>query len=491
MLLLPYQQEWLRDTSGFKLWSKSRRIGASWCEAGDCALQAAQTKGSNVFYIAYEKEMTRTFIEDVADWARTYSLAASQVEESQEIWRDGDEDKAIQVFRIYFNSGFRVEALSSAPRNLRSKQGRVVIDEAAFHDDLPALLKAAKALRLWGSPIHIISTYNGTEEPYYELEQDVLAGKLPYSRHFTTFRDAVEQGLYQRICLVKGWTYSKAAESEWLEATYAEFGSDAEEELDCIPRASSGAYLSRITIENCMAEVPIAKWKCSDQFAILPEAERDRQCSEWIANAIAPLMADFNPNLKSYFGEDFGRYGDLTVFLFGQLLPNLTRASRFAVELRNIPHEQQRQILFWICDRLPCLMGGGMDARGNGNYLAEVTWQRYGQRIHKIQASLTWYGTNFPSYRAALQDRKVLIPQHADWLSDHRAVITNKGIPQISDRDYKGTDGERRHGDSAIACLNFWYASCQSVGAIEWEAVENSAHGRELAGFRNVSLAGY
>src|SRR5436190_11707027 len=36
--LLPYQQKWVNDPAEVKVWRKSRRIGASWCDASDSAL---------------------------------------------------------------------------------------------------------------------------------------------------------------------------------------------------------------------------------------------------------------------------------------------------------------------------------------------------------------------------------------------------------------------------------------------------------------------
>jgi phage FluMu gp28-like protein len=44
-------------------------------------------------------------------------------------------------------------------------QGKVLIDEAAFHDDLDELLKAAMALTMWGSHVVVISTHDGAENP--------------------------------------------------------------------------------------------------------------------------------------------------------------------------------------------------------------------------------------------------------------------------------------------------------------------------------------
>lgn len=60
------------------------------------------------------------------------------VEKSEEIVLR-DEDRDITVYRIRFASGFNVWGLPSEARSLRSKQGRVILDEVAFVDDLPRL----------------------------------------------------------------------------------------------------------------------------------------------------------------------------------------------------------------------------------------------------------------------------------------------------------------------------------------------------------------
>ncbi len=41
--LLPYQRRWLADQAQVKVYEKSRRIGATWVEAADAVLSAAQT----------------------------------------------------------------------------------------------------------------------------------------------------------------------------------------------------------------------------------------------------------------------------------------------------------------------------------------------------------------------------------------------------------------------------------------------------------------
>ena len=61
-----------------------------------------------------------------------------------------DEDKDVLVYKIRFDSGFEIWGLPSVARSLRSKQGHVIIDEAAFVDDLFEVISAAMALEMWG-----------------------------------------------------------------------------------------------------------------------------------------------------------------------------------------------------------------------------------------------------------------------------------------------------------------------------------------------------
>lgn len=466
-LFLPYQRKWLADTSSVKLHTKSRRIGISWTEAADRVLCGAQTNGHNSFYISYEKDMTRQFIEDAADWSKAFQFACSEIEEDVEIFRDGDEDKSVQVFRIYFNSGYKIEALSGNPRNPRSREGCFVIDEAAFVDELMVLLKAARGALIWGSSIHLITTYNGVDNDYYDLEQDVIAGKLPYSRHFTTFTDAVIQGLYKRICIRRGERWTAKKEAEWVERVRAEIGEDdAAEELDCVPSQSGGCYFSRLLIKQAMEPgIPVLKLSFRDEFALRPEPERRQEVQEWLREILEPHLELLEPNLKTSYGKDFARDVDLSYLIVGQEQPNLVRRAAFALEMSKVPFSQQLQILFFIADRLPRFVGGAHDARGNGQNEAEAAADKYGHdRITQVQFTDKWYGENFPKYKAGLEDRQVVLPLDSDLLDDHRQVVRVKGIPKLSEKRKKDSKGSMRHGDGAIACCLWWFASESDFG---------------------------
>lgn len=150
-VLLPYQQRWIADKAPVKIHEKSRRIGLSYAEAADAVLHAADAdRGANVYYISYDKEMTAGFIQDCATWAKAFHAAAGEIGQ-QVLTRDDGKD--VHVYDIPFASGHHIRTFSSNPRNLRSKGRpgeRLVIDEAAFVDDLAELLKAALAMTIWG-----------------------------------------------------------------------------------------------------------------------------------------------------------------------------------------------------------------------------------------------------------------------------------------------------------------------------------------------------
>ncbi|MEG6552374.1 hypothetical protein V6C53_19260, partial [Desulfocurvibacter africanus] len=414
-VLLQYQRAWANDRSPVKFWEKSRRIGASYGDAADSALEAAKSKeagGMSTYYLSYNKDMTSQYVRDVAAWARIFDLAAEDMEEI--VLRDGDKD--VTIYQVRFDSGFVVQGLSSNPNNLRSKQGRVRIDEAAFVEDLPALLKAALALIMWGGNVAVMSTHNGDDNPFNQYIQDIRAGKLKYSLHRTTLDDALEQGLYQRICEVKGQQWTPEAEAAWRAELIEQYGDGADEELFCIPRQGSGAYLTRNLIEGCMREdVPVLRWKApAEDFVDWPLDRAWREVSDWCEGELDPFLNRLDSDRRSFFGEDFGRSGDLTVIWPLQELASLFLHTPFVLELRNAPFRTQEQILFHLADRLPRFSGGSLDARGNGQALADYARQRYGaERIQEVMLFEGWYREHMPKLKSQLEDKTLSLPRDA------------------------------------------------------------------------------
>ena len=496
-VLLPYQQRWVADTAAVRVVEKSRRVGLSWGMACESALTAASQDGMDTWYVGYNKDMAQEFIRDVGDWAIAYGYAVSEMETYEEVFVDGNDTQAILAFRVTFASGYRVTALSSRPSNLRGKQGLVVIDEAAFHYDLEDLLKAAMALVIWGGRVCVISTHYGVDNPFNELVQDIRAGKVPYSLHRITLDEALADGLYQRICLKTRREWSADGEAAWRESIISIYRANADEELFCIPSQSGGRYLSRALVESRMVDAPVLRLALPNGFEQLGEVIRFEQVQGWLEQYVAHLLAQLDPNERHYFGEDFGRTGDLSVQVPMAEGQGLKRRVPFLVELRNVPFKQQEQIAFFIIDRLPNFMAGAFDARGNGQYLAEVSAQRYGfTRISQVMLSESWYRDEMPRYKAALEDDKISLPKDADLLADHGCIQVVKGVPKIPDNVHtKGADGGQRHGDAAMGCVLAWHASNRDVAPIEFQSTglrtgfNTADYLGGLGGHRN--MAGY
>nr|WP_113865491.1 terminase family protein [Brenneria salicis]NMN90540.1 phage FluMu gp28-like protein [Brenneria salicis ATCC 15712 = DSM 30166]RBP64870.1 phage FluMu gp28-like protein [Brenneria salicis ATCC 15712 = DSM 30166]RLM31588.1 hypothetical protein BHG07_04845 [Brenneria salicis ATCC 15712 = DSM 30166] len=460
-VLLGYQRRWIADESPLKIAQKSRRTGITWAEAADASLTAAKAKsagGTNHFYVGSNKEMAREFIDAAAMWAKAYDLAAEDV--CEEVLKDGDKD--ILTFVIYFASGFKVQALSSKPSNLRGMQGNVTIDEAAFHERLAEALKAALALTMWGAKVRLISTHNGVENLFNELIQDSLAGKKRYSVHTITLDDACNDGLYKRICQVKGLVWSQEAEDQWKADLLRDTATqeDALEEYYCVPKNGGGTYLPRSIRERAARGTgPVLRFTGTAEYNALPESFRALDMQEWLEQTVLPVLNQLPVTLRHALGEDFARSGHLTVFAPITVNENTTRTVPFLVELANVPYKQQEQALYFICDRLPRRDGIKLDGRGNGNYLAEQAAERYGNEVEVVMPSVAHYRENMPRFKAAFEDDELVVPKHEDVVNDLGQIVVLRGVPGIDDKENKGSDGHKRHGDSAYAIFLAFLAS--------------------------------
>jgi phage FluMu gp28-like protein len=462
-VLLPYQKRWIADEAKIKIAEKSRRTGLTWAEAADAALNGSMSTaagGCDTFYVGTTKDMAREFIDACSMWAKAYDYAASEIGEEVLV----DVDKDILVYVINFASGFKIKALSSNPSNLRGMQGNVVIDEAAFHKDLAAIQKAANALTMWGSKVRMISTHNGIENLFNTLITETRAGKRPsYSIHRIDIGTACKEGLYKRICQVKKKEeWSEEGERKWLQELLSDCATeeDAREEYYCEPKSGGGSYLPRGLRERaCRVDGPVLRFTGSDAFNRAGESERNAEMKEWLEAEVFPELMKLERSHRHALGEDFARSGDLTVFAPIEVLPDTRRRVPFTVELKNTPFKQQEQALYFICDRLPRRDGVWLDARGNGQYLAEQAAYRYGQEVVQVMLSVGFYRENMPRFKAAFEDDELELPKHEDIITDLGQIQIYRGTPGIDDSRTQGSDGNKRHGDSAVAIFLAYLAS--------------------------------
>ncbi len=431
----------------------------------------------DVMYISFSQDMTREFIDACAMWARAFNQAASAVEEHL----FADRDKA--AFRIRFASGFEIMALSSAPRSLRGKQGVVIIDEAAFVDDLGELLKAALAFLMWGGQVVVCSTHDGAENPFNAHVQDILAGRLPYKHMRVDLDDALREGLYQRICLVTGKDWSPEAEAAWRQEIIDFYGEGADEELFCIPSLGSGAWLPAPLIEARMTarDAPILRLELPPDYLQRTELEQKSLMTPFLEELEEALgRLDLAPRYAG--GFDFARVADLSVFDLLAVEAGLKRKEALSVEMRGVPGQEQIRVVGMILEHVKArLLGAAFDATGMGWIVAEEMGRRFGLResedgpglIWAVKFTEEWYRLEMPPLKAAFEDDRIAIAPDEEHLADIRAARLVRGTPRVPPLR-EGVKGKKRHGDYLIALALAHFASRKRAVEYGWRGVSRS-----------------
>ncbi len=452
-VLLPYQARWYADKSPLRVCEKSRRIGITWAEAARQVMRAARAKhagGSDCYYVSTSHRLGRVYIEECAEWARALNTAATHF--GTRIIQSFGQD--VLTHEIRFASGFSVQAITSNPSSMRGLGGSMCIDEAAFHQHLEQLLKAAAALGDWGGDLSIISTHNGKENAFNELCEEIRAKKRSGSLHRVTIDDALDEGLFRRQCEMRGVPWSEEAQRLWRADKLATWGSS--EEYLVIPSSSGGVYIRSDLIEECSdARSVVVRLELAEDHMHKSEAEREAFIRNWCESQLGPLLKALPADRIATLGYDFARsgQGDLSVMPVMVERRDLVKACPWMVEMRGVPFEEQWYIFKFVAEGLPKFGGAAIDGGGNGSWLGEKARTYFGETlITVVLLSSLWYAENLPRFRSAFEEHQIVVPADVDVRDDLLMFHLNaKGIPTLGDhrrRDSK--DRKPRHGDAAI-----------------------------------------
>lgn len=236
-VLMPYQQEWVLDTTGVSIAEKSRQIGWSFIMALRAVLKAIEDKNDTV-YTSYNKDSAKQFIKDCKKWAKICNVVVQIIAQSSFL-----DDRDLCVFEINFTNGRSIIATAGNSENLRAKPGAdIIVDEACYREEsLEDILAAGMATLIHGGSIRVGSTHAGLDTDFNKLCNKVKSGEISnYSHTKTTFREAVKQGLYKRICSKQGIEWTQEKEDAWVLEIYSNYGIRAAEELDAEPCDFSG-----------------------------------------------------------------------------------------------------------------------------------------------------------------------------------------------------------------------------------------------------------
>lgn len=409
---LPYQVRWLKDRSKIKISEKSRRIGMTYVQSYEDVEDCVAKQVSSVWFSSADLTAAREYIEYCKKWAKIFNAVAEDLGEVII-----DEKKDIKAFVLQFKNGTRINALSSNPSQFRSKGGKVILDEYAFHDDQAALWAAARPCITWGYPLRILSTHNGKSCKYYKFIEDVKKGKLNWSLHSTPIHKAVEEGLADKIT---GKFLTEEERQEWLLEEKRNCGDETtwQQEYCCIAVDEATAFLTYELIESCMLE--------------------------GILRPLGKITGDM------YVGMDIGRKKDLTVITILEKLGDVKYVRGIKV-LKRMPFFIQEAILFGILKhktfRRACI-----DNSGLGMNLAENAWRKFGRRVEPVTFTSSVKEELAYTSLQNFQDKLVRIPDDEKLKNDLHSVkklTTSSGNIRF-DVEASDTDG---HAD------RFWSLS--------------------------------
>jgi len=400
---LPYQEKWLADRSRLKIAEKSRRIGVTYVQSYEDVRDACPEDGGlDVWFSSADESAAKEYILYCGKWARLLNVAA---EDLGEVVLDHDKD--IKALVIQFANGRRIHGLSSNPSAFRSKGGKLVLDEYAFHKDPEALWKAAAPIITWGFPARVVSTYNGRGNRYARMVADARKGNK-WSLHTVTIEDAVAQGLVDRIM-------GRPAAPEEVRAFLQDcrdIAGDEEtylQEYMCRPVDEASAWLTWELITAC-----------EDGAAGDPARYRGGPC---------------------YVGMDIGRRRDRTVIWVLEEVGDIFW-TREVITMKNASFAAQDAALDLVFSRYG-VRRCCMDQTGMGEKPVEDARARHGNHLVEgvvftgpVKQDLANVG------RQVFEDRRVRIPALRAVRESHHAVkktTTSAGNPRFdADRSEAG-----------------------------------------------------
>ena len=447
---LPYQVRWLEDKSRIKLAEKSRRIGFTYVQSYEDVYDALTLKINgkpcDVFFSSADRTAATEYINYCAYWAKLFNAA---FEDFGEIILD--ERKDIKAFAIQFKNGARIIALSSNPTQFRSKGGKVVLDEFAFHEDPLALWKAAKPCITWGYPLRIISTHNGQNCLFYQFIKQIDAGKLNWSHHKITIQKAVDEGFVDKIY---GRKTTKKEREQWLIQEKADCGDEQTwlQEYCCVAVDESTAFLTYEMLQNIK--------------------EKD------ILKPYEELSGDL------YLGFDVARKKDLSVISVLEKVSN-TKFLRHQVVMKKLKFREQKAILYGFLS-MPNLRRACIDSTGIGAQIAEDARIDFGKsKVEEV--TFTNAVKEEISYQlyTAVEDKNLIIDVNTDEnaIEDYHSVrkFTTKSGNIRFDSD-GSSDG---HADRFFSLA---LANHAASGKSDFQKPEIlTAKPNKIKGFDNIS----
>ena len=356
---LPYQVNWITDDRRFKLWDKSRRIGATYAESYRAVRRRNLSSEKRDYWFSSADESSAVeFSQYCQQWCKMVDAIADHFSEQLV---DDEGKKYTNYVTRFPHSGSRINCMTSNPRRFRSKGGDVCLDEFDWHDKPGEMLDAATPVTTWGYDLSILTTRNaeGSEfDRLVTLVKRVGAGELTWeqartlawSYHFTPITVAIDQGLAEKIYKLNHID-PDAREKLLKECRAKARNQDAfNREYMCIPSSAASTLIPYDLYQSCED----------------------------------PLCMDAEGDGPKYVGFDVGREKHLTSIWKAEMVGDIL-VVRKRIVLLKCPYDTQLKVLTDVMSDPKVVRGCG-DATGIGDMLVESLGKKVGtNRVEKIK----------------------------------------------------------------------------------------------------------
>ncbi len=396
--LFGYQKTLIIDVvSGankYGIYEKSRRIGGSWTFA-IAAIEYCLATDQNCWFSSSDERNGREFILYVKAYAEVYNAVLGCE------WIDL---KLSTAESVMLPNGSRISALSSNPKALRGKDGLIVLDEVALHEDQENLFRAAQGCV-------------------------VQRGKPNWSHYRTTLEDAVREGYAKKFA-------PQQTDTDFIASVKSScLNSDAyDQEYGCKP-LSLKSLLSDVEYDAVALEV-------------VPEELANRD------------YADL------YFGLDVGRTNDQTDLWIVEQLENAKAVNEHErYDYRTVCHKAIRNMDFPGQAALlrpliahPSIRRGFIDEGAVGRALADAFCDEFADRCEAYSFTSARKGVLAERLKGFVQAKRVSVPLDKDVKEQFLAM--QRSASAAGTLTY---DGRTRTSH----CDAFWSASLALAAAGE------------------------
>jgi len=379
--LYPYQVEWVKDESRFKVAVKSRQIGFTFGTTCRHVRRRIEKPGTTSWISASQRQS-----DGAAEHAKRHAQALRVICEVEEIEFPGIDDKA-RVITFYpgQTNQSRMVFLPANPDTVRGYAGDVVLDEFAFHKHAKKIWKAALAIASRGYQIEVISTPNGQSGEYFEICKKAGVPMLGssdrthwtngiWSVHWCDIHTAVEQG-----CPIDINQMREAAgdEDTW------------QQEYCCVFLADAENYIPMELVISCEHE-----------------------------DATIELPKDFHPRGDLHLGYDIARRKDGAVLWLLEEVGDVLW-TRSVQTMKNTKFRAQRATVDLL---MPGTRRACVDTTGMGMQMGEELHDKWGSKVEQIEFNIANKEMLATNAKRKFEDREIRIPSSPIIRSSINAV---------------------------------------------------------------------